>query len=119
MKQPETLKLIQKINREIRLINFASYRPNERGWDSPLEFFRNYAYFKKGDNDGVVHVKSALLPGVDFIVEKNVDHLLTVVNCNKIKKVSLKKSMKLKNRWPYDRTRHFKSLLYLISKSRN
>ena len=116
MKKPENQKLIKKINSQIRFINFASFRPNRKGWDSPLEFFRNYAYLKKGNNDGVVHIKSALLPGIDFIIEKDVDHLLTVVNCNRIKKLSFNKRIKLENRWPYDRISHFKSLLYLLSK---
>ena len=117
MKKPENKMLAETINKRINFINFASIRPDTRGWDSPLELFRDYAYFKKGDNDGVVHIESALLPGVNFIIEKNVDHLLTVVNCNKIKKVSFRKKASLKNRWPFDRVNHFKSILYLLSKS--
>ena len=115
MNKAENKNLTEKINKRIRFINFASIRPDTRGWDSPLELFRDYADFKKGENDGVVHIKSALLPGVDYIIEKNVDHLLTVVNCNKIKKVSFKRKVSLKNRWPYDRVSHFKSILFLLS----
>lgn len=115
IKKAENQSLAKLINKKIKFINFASIRPNEKGWDSPLEFFRDYAYFKKGDNDGVVHLDSALLPGVDFIIERNVDHLLTVVNCNKIKRVSFRKKVSLQKRWPYDRVSHFKSILFLLS----
>ena len=115
MNKLENKNLKEKINKRIKFINFASIRPDTRGWDSPLELFRDYADFKKGENDGVVHLKSALLPGVDFIIEKNVDHLLTVVNCNKVKKVSFKRKVSLKKRWPYDRVSHFKSILFLLS----
>jgi len=116
MKKKTNQILIKKILNSTRVINFGSFRPNTIGWDSPLELFRNYASFKKGKNDGVVHLKSAFLPGADFIIEKNVDHLLTVVNCNRIKTISFKKPIGLKNKWVYDRVSHFKSLLYLISR---
>ena len=118
MNEIENQKLTKIINKKITFINFASVRPNEKGWDSPLEFFRDYAYFKKGKNDGVVHIESALLPGVDFIIEQNVDHLLTVVNCNKIKKISFKKKVSLKKRWPFDRVSHFKSILLILTRAK-
>ncbi|MDC0254816.1 hypothetical protein OAK75_07955 [Bacteriovoracales bacterium] len=116
MNKKENQQLIKKILKNIKLINFTSHRPNTPGWDSPLELFRNYASFKKGKNDGVVHLKSGRLQGADYIIEKNVDHLLTVVNCNKIKTLKFSRSIKLKNKWPYDRVSHLQALLYLIAR---
>jgi len=116
MNKKENQQLIKKILKNIKLINFTSHRPNIPGWDSPLEFFRNYASFKKGKNDGVVHLKSGRLKGADYIIEKNVDHLLTVVNCNRIKTLKFSRTIKLKNKWPYDRVSHLQALLYLIAR---
>ena len=116
MNKKENQELIKKILKNIKLINFTSHRPNIPGWDSPLEFFRNYASFKKGKNDGVVHLKSGRLKGADYIIEKNVDHLLTVVNCNRIKTLKFSRTIKLKNKWPYDRVSHLQALLYLIAR---
>ena len=106
MSQKENQYLVKNILNKIRVINFTSHRPNIPGWDSPLEFFRNYASFKKGKNDGVVHLKSGRLEGADYIIEKNVDHLLTVVNCNRIKTLKLSRPIKVKNKWAYDRVSH-------------
>lgn len=82
MNQAEIKNLLIQINQKIKFINFASYKTNTFGIDTPLELFRNYSDEKAGHNDGVVPLKSALMKehGVDvnYIIEAEVDHLMTM-----------------------------------------
>ncbi|MBC7538926.1 MAG: hypothetical protein H7281_08895 [Bacteriovorax sp.] len=78
----EIKNLLIVINQKIKFLNFASYKTNTLGIDTPLELFRNYTDLSDGANDGVVPLKSALMKehGVDinFIIEEEVDHLMTM-----------------------------------------
>ncbi len=82
MDSTEVRSLIGIINKKIKFLNYASYKPNTIGIDTPLELFRNITQAKTGDNDGVVPLTSALmsLHGLDinYAVEKNIDHLMTM-----------------------------------------
>lgn len=65
-----------------RFLNYASFKPNAFGVDTPLEIFRNITQDIAGNNDGVVSLKSALMKehgmNVNYVLEKNVDHLMTM-----------------------------------------
>jgi len=80
MNQKDVRDLIQTIKTKIHFINYASFKTNTLGVDTPLELFRNYTEEKAGMNDGVVPLRSALLPDVDFIIESEVDHLMTMTH---------------------------------------
>ena len=78
----EIKNLITKINQKIKFVNFASYKTNTFGIDTPLELFRNYTDQVAGQNDGVVPVTSALIKEhgikINYIIESEVDHLMTM-----------------------------------------
>lgn len=82
MESTEIKKLILEIKHKIRVINFASFKKNRLGIDTPLELFRNYTQNKAGVNDGVVPLHSALMKehghNIDYIIEAEVDHLMTM-----------------------------------------
>lgn len=82
MDSTEVRNLILEIKKNIKFINYGSYKTDTWGWDTPLEFFRNYTEIKDGINDGVVPLTSALMKehnlAVDFIIETEVDHLMTM-----------------------------------------
>lgn len=107
MQQSSTIELIEKIAKETRFINMATTKENTRGYDTPLELFRNYSDKKAGPNDGVVPLKSALLSehgfNVDYVIEENVDHLMTMTNFYIL-------------RQPYDREAHTAAALKLLLK---
>jgi triacylglycerol lipase len=82
MNLPDVKNLLNKIQQSTKFINFASYKTNTFGIDTPLELFRNYTDLKAGANDGVVPLDSALMKShgtdCDFIIEAEVDHLMTM-----------------------------------------
>lgn len=82
MNRAEIVSLIETIKGRIHFVNFASFKDNTFGYDTPLEFFRNYTLQKAGANDGVVPVTSALMKehglDVDSVLESDVDHLMTM-----------------------------------------
>lgn len=82
MNQAEIKSLMATIQTQIHFVNYASFKNNSFGYDTPLEFFRNFTTQKAGLNDGVVPVSSALMKthgqNVDFVLEGNVDHLMTM-----------------------------------------
>lgn len=100
-----TVELIVKISQTIKFINLATTKENIKGYDTPLELFRNYSDKKAGTNDGVVPLKSALLYqhgyNVDYVIEENVDHLMTMTNFYILKQ-------------PYDREAHTAAALRLL-----
>lgn len=75
-------KLLLEINTKIKFVNYASTKTNTFGVDTPLEIFRNYIDDREGANDGVVSLKTALMKehgiDIDFIIESEVDHLMTM-----------------------------------------
>jgi hypothetical protein len=82
MNSSDVKSLLKDINRQIKFINYASFKKNSFGLDTPLEFFRDYTEHITGKNDGVVPLNSALLKdhGIDvnYILESEVDHLMTM-----------------------------------------
>lgn len=82
MNSDETNHLINQVRKNVKLVNFASYKSNSFGIDTPLEIFRNISVKHDGASDGVVSVKSALMNhhgyAVDFVIEDGVDHLMTM-----------------------------------------
>jgi len=82
MNRAEINSLIETVKARTHFVNFATYKSNSFGYDTPLEFFRNFTNQKAGNNDGVVPVTSALMKDhgldVDFILEREVDHLMTM-----------------------------------------
>lgn len=80
MNSPEIKETIKKLGS--KFINYASFKPNAFGVDTPLEIFRNITQDIAGNNDGVVSLKSALMKehgmNVNYVIEKNVDHLMTM-----------------------------------------
>lgn len=82
MQSSETTDLIKTIRQKIQMINYASIKKNTFGIDTPLELFRNFTNKKQGPNDGVVALSSALMKEhgheIDFIIESDVDHLMTM-----------------------------------------
>jgi hypothetical protein len=71
---------IKELTAEVPYITFGSWKNDEPARiDTVLEPLRN-AMLKTGlDNDGLVPVKSALLPGADHIAVEGLDHLVTVM----------------------------------------
>lgn len=100
-----TTELIVKISSQMKFINLATTKKNLKGYDTPLELFRNYSEKKAGANDGVVPLKSALLYqhgfNIDYVIEENVDHLMTMTNFYIL-------------RQPYDREAHTAAALRLL-----
>lgn len=96
-----------------RLLNYASYKPNAFGVDTPLELFRNITQDLAGDNDGVVSLKSALMKdhsmNVNYVIEKNVDHLMTMTKYRPDKMDFLQKY-----RAKYDQQKNTMVLLKMI-----
>lgn len=84
MNQESVKTLISFTQSKIHFVNYASYKTNVLGYDTPLELFRNFTDAKEGINDGVVPLKSALMKehgfDVDFIIEAEVDHLMTMTH---------------------------------------
>lgn len=84
MNQADVKALIGLINGRINFLNFASVKFNLLGVDTPLELFRNYTDEKAGANDGVVPLSSALMMrhghDVNYIIEADVDHLMTMTH---------------------------------------
>ncbi|MGZ3788727.1 MAG: hypothetical protein ACXVLQ_09405 [Bacteriovorax sp.] len=82
MERSDVKNLLSLMNQNIKFINFASFKTNTFGIDTPLELFRNYTDAISGANDGVVPLKSALMKehgyDVDYIIEEQVDHLMTM-----------------------------------------
>lgn len=82
MNSVEIKNLILEIKHKIKFINFGSFKKNRLGIDTPLELFRNYTQNNAGANDGVVPLHSALMKdhghNVDYIIEGEVDHLMTM-----------------------------------------
>ncbi|MDD4974090.1 MAG: hypothetical protein PHY93_07045 [Bacteriovorax sp.] len=82
MNTDEIKKLLIKTNQKIKFLNFASFKTNTFGIDTPLELFRNYTDGYSGQNDGVVPLTSALLKehgfDINYIIEAEVDHLMTM-----------------------------------------
>ncbi len=82
MNSSEIKNLLTQINSKMRYINFASFKTNTFGLDTPLELFRNYTDLMSGKNDGVVPLDSALMTkhgiDIDYIIESEVDHLMTM-----------------------------------------
>ena len=99
------LELLKNIKQKIKFINYASYKTNTFGWDTPLELFRNYTDEVAGQNDGVVPISSALMKehgvDMDFIIEAEVDHLMTMTR------------FRLNNKY-YDQKLHTLSVLKLL-----
>ncbi len=110
MQRDETPALLNSINKNIAVINFATYIKNSFGLDTSLEIFRDYLEYKDGENDGVVPVSSAVLPGTDHIIESGVDHLTSVGDSSAIKKISFSRRS-LETRWTYDRESHIQAIL--------
>lgn len=82
MERSDIKNLLVLINQKINFLNYASFKTNTLGIDTPLELFRNYTDEKSGVNDGVVPLTSALMKehglDVNFIIESEVDHLMTM-----------------------------------------
>lgn len=105
MEDSEIVKLLSEINQKTKFINFATYKTNTFGIDTSMELFRNYTTKKAGRNDGVVPVRSAIMKehgiDVDYIVEPEVDHLMTMTHYRL-------------DSHNYDQKGHFLSLMQLI-----
>jgi pimeloyl-ACP methyl ester carboxylesterase len=106
----------QHITSSVPVINFGSFKENTFGWDTPLEFLRDYTDIKVGKNDGVVPLKNAFLEDAYKVTESGVDHLLSVTDCKGIKRVSFAPKLRYSERWSYDRVAHFKALLESLRK---
>lgn len=96
-----------------KLLNYASYKPNAFGVDTPLEIFRNITQDLVGNNDGVVSLKSAMMKEhglkVNYVIEKNVDHLMTMTKYRPDKLDFLQNY-----RAKYDQQRNTMTLLKMI-----
>lgn len=82
MNTDEVKRLLLELTKKMKVLNYASFKSNRFGIDTPLELFRNIALDLEGKNDGVVSIQSALMSAqgypVDSIVESDVDHLMTM-----------------------------------------
>lgn len=82
MESDEIKNLIVEIKKKTKFLNYASFKKNSFGIDTPLELFRNISQSKAGDNDGVVPMTSAMMKShgyeIDFVVESEVDHLMVM-----------------------------------------
>ncbi len=106
----------QRIIKEIPVINYGSYKDDTFGWDTPLELFRDYTLAKRGRNDGVVPLQSALLDDTYQVTESGVDHLNSVTNTSGVRKVSILPQLNYKKSWSFDRKSHFQALLESLRK---
>ena len=81
MNSSEIKNLLTQINSKMRFINFASFKTNTFGLDTPLELFRNYTDLLSGKNDGVVPLDSALMT-------KQSESILIILLSQKLKVLS-------------------------------
>ena len=81
METEEIKNLIKTISKKIKFLNYASYKRDSFGVDTPLELLRDLTLKKSGPNDGVVPLDSARMNAhgfnVDYVIENGVDHLMT------------------------------------------
>ncbi len=91
---------ITRIAGSVPFISFASWKENEpRRLDTILELPRNIMEKAGIANDGLVPVKSAILPETDYIMKSGIDHIVTV------------RSVRI---LPFDRFRFMKTLLAML-----
>ncbi|MEA9357509.1 hypothetical protein SHI21_14875 [Bacteriovorax sp. PP10] len=113
MESAEIKNLIGDIKKKTKFLNFASFKSNVFGLDTPLELFRNLTQSRAGNNDGVVPLTSALMHShgyeVDYAIEANVDHLMpmTKYRPDKIDIFHLSRSQ-------YDQQAHTMSLIKML-----
>jgi pimeloyl-ACP methyl ester carboxylesterase len=75
---------IAEITGSIPTLSFGSWKQDEKNtWDTNLEPFRNLMDGWGMNNDGLVPVQSAMLPGAGQIAIEGVDHLATVLEVRK------------------------------------
>jgi hypothetical protein len=83
------------------MISFASWKDEEHNKiDTLLELPRDYMLSRGLNNDGLVPVESAVLPGSDYIKLRGVDHIVPVMAADTVLK--------------FDRRRFTKTLLLMI-----
>ena len=75
--------LVSRMN----IISFASWKAEKHSrFDTLLEIPRDLMLERGLDNDGLVPVDSAILPGADYIKVEGVDHVVTVMSSDAIMK---------------------------------
>lgn len=113
METPEVKNLINNIKKKTKFLNFASFKVNAFGLDTPLELFRNLTQSRAGNNDGVVPLSSALMHShgleVDYVIEANVDHLMPMTKYRPDKIDIFHQS-----RSQYDQQTHTMSLIKML-----
>lgn len=71
----------------LNMISFASWKPEKHmKFDTLLELPRDFMLKRGLDNDGLVPVESAILPGSDYIKLEGVDHTVPVMSADMILK---------------------------------
>ena len=78
--QNNNRKSIARVVSSVRIISFASSKPDRHGEiDTLLEIPRNAMLDKGIENDGLVPTDSAILPGSDFVRFSGLDHIAPVM----------------------------------------
>lgn len=113
MESSEIKNLIGLIKKRTKFLNYASFKSNVFGLDTPLELFRNLTQSRAGNNDGVVALSSALMNShgyeIDYAIESGVDHLMTMTKYrpDKIDIFHFSRSQ-------YDQQAHMMSLIKML-----
>jgi triacylglycerol lipase len=82
MERKDVKKLLKTLPAQTHFLNYSSYKTDTFGVDTPLEIFRDILDKEAGTNDGVVDLKSSTMAyrgyKVNYVIEKEVDHLMTM-----------------------------------------
>lgn len=104
---------IKDIFNKVNFLQFISYIDEQKGRESLLELSRNFIYKRVGRNDGMVDIQSAILKDQDHVIVSDVDHLITVLDQDRL---DLYKDGN--KSWEFDRDKHFRAVIQLILESK-
>lgn len=100
---------VMKVLGDVNFLQFITFIDAQDGRESLLESSRNYIYNRVGRNDGMVDIQSALFKDEQYIIVNDVDHLITVLDQERLD--FYKDGNKS---WDFDRIKHFRALIQLI-----
>jgi pimeloyl-ACP methyl ester carboxylesterase len=76
---------------KVNVISFASWKEEKHSrFDTLLEISRDFMLERGIQNDGLVPVDSAILPGSDFIKVEGIDHIVPVMSADMVMKFDRK-----------------------------
>lgn len=106
---------IDRVLKTVNHIHYGSFINDADGVESILEFSRDQILKLAGPNDGLVELKSTRYENSNYIIESGYDHLVTILDLQKIKNLPYVIDEKNKN-WKIDRPKFLQDLLLLFKR---